>query len=76
MLGLIACKLIAISENGAANLGFIVLEREIPMPGAGTSEAGYLARYPDQLEMGFKQAPRICGEFRDREVMRLRKRLR
>ena len=57
---------IAVDEHGATHLRPVVLQREVPMPGAGPPEVGQLPADPNQIEVPLKQQPDLLVEAADR----------
>ncbi len=57
---------IALAEHGAAHLGILVLEREVPVAGGGPRKIGQLARDPQGRQARFEQGPRLAVQPADR----------
>ena len=64
--GLQFAEAVAVDEHGAAHLGAVVLEGEVPVPGAGPPVIADLAAHPHLAEAAFERQPRLPVERADR----------
>ena len=64
-------QVVAVAKHGAARLGAVVLEAEIPVAGRRAGEIGQFPLHPDQWQVSFQQLPGAAVELGDRKYLAL-----